>query len=66
MENFGPNMVSVLLTLGEWWWYITRAYVPPNDVPAVHKVEQALVVKPKRAETISLGDLNVRLGDPRN
>ena len=39
---FGPNVVSFLLILGERRWYIVGAYVPPNDVPAMNLVEQAL------------------------
>ena len=42
MVSFGPNVVSFLLTLGARRWYFVGAYVPPNDVPDVHRVEQAL------------------------
>ena len=42
MEYFGPNVVSLLLMLGEHRSYVVGAYVPPNDFPKVHWVELAL------------------------
>ena len=42
------------------------AYMPPNDMPAVYQVDQALAAKPPEIETILMGDLNARLEDPRN
>ena len=66
MENFGPNMVNFLLMLGARRWYIIRAFVLLNNMPAMHWVEQVLVEKPEGAETIFLEDLNVRLGEPCN
>ena len=63
---FGPNVVTFLLMLGERRWYVVGAYVPPNYVPAVHRMEQALRAAPKRAEMVLMGDLNARLGYPRD
>ena len=45
-------------------WYFVGAYVPPNDVPSVHCVDQALIVVPKGLEMTLMGDPNARLGDP--
>ena len=59
--NFGPNVASFLLIPGSQRWYVVRAYVPPNDAPAVHCIEQALEESPKGMELILLGYLNVRL-----
>ena len=47
-------------------WYVFKVYVLPNDVPAVHWVEQALAAKPKGLETIFMGDLNSHLRNPCN
>ena len=69
MENtasFGPNVVSFLLILGARQWYIVGAYMPPNDGPRMHCVEQALQAVPKGLELILMGSLNARLGDPRD
>ena len=60
--KYGPNVVGFLLTSGGCSWYVLESYVTPNDVSAVHWVEQVLVVKPKGVDTIFLGDLNARLG----
>ena len=65
-DILGPNMVSFLLTSGERRWYVVGVYMPPNDVPDVHCVEQALQAAPKRLEMILMGDLNARLGKPRD
>ena len=64
--NFVPNMVSLLLTSGARRWYVVWAYVPPNNGPAVHCVEQALKSAPKGVEVILLGDNNVWMIDPRD
>ena len=63
MENFGRNVVSFMLTFMAQRWYVVGVYVPPNNVPAVHRVDQALVTKTKGLETILVGYLNVRLGE---
>ena len=44
--NFGPNVES------------SGAYVPPNDAPYVHHMEQALEAASKVMEEILIGDLN--------
>ena len=64
MASFGPNVVSFILTPGARQWYVVGSYVPPNGVPAVHHVEQALRVTPKGVEMVLMGDLNVQLGNP--
>ena len=38
--------------------------MPPNNVPSVNCVEQALREAQKGLEMILMGDLNARLGDP--
>ena len=38
VENFGPNVVIFLLMLGAWRCYVLGAYMPPNDVPVVHRM----------------------------
>ena len=39
--------------------------MPPHDVPAVHHIKQVLEMVPKGMEVILLGDLNIRLREPR-
>ena len=64
--NFGPNVASFFLTSGPCRWYVFRVYVPPNDAPTVHRIKQALEEAPKGMEVILLGDLSVRLREPRD
>ena len=61
ISNYGPNVVSFLLTTGRRRWYVVGAYVPPNDASTIAHVEQALGKVAKGVEFIILGDLNVRL-----
>ena len=63
---FFPNVVSFLLTSGARQWYVVGAYVSPNNVPTLHRVEQALRLAPKGFKLILVGELNARLGDPRD
>ena len=66
MENtasFSPSVVSLLLTSGARRCYVVDAYVPPNDRPIVHRMEQALKAAPMGLELILMGDLNARLGN---
>ena len=65
-DSFGPNVVSFLLTLGARRWYIVGAYVPPNNRPSVHRVEQALQAAPAGLELILMGDLNAHLYNPHD
>ena len=64
MSIFVPNVVSFLLTLRARRLYVVGAYVPPNDRPKVHRVEQALQAAPTGLYLILMGDLNARLDEP--
>ena len=55
--NFGPNMERFLLTLGSRIWYVVGVYVPPDDAPAVCRIEQVFEVDQKGMEVILLGDI---------
>ena len=64
--RFGPSVGSFLITSGARKRYIIGAYGPPNDVPTVHHIEQVLRAETKGLYMILVGDLNARLGDPRD
>ena len=66
MVNFDPNVVGFLITVGAIQWYVVGSYVLPNDVPAVHHVEQALEAASKGLQIILMRDLNVQLKTPRD
>ena len=62
--SFGPNVMSFLLMSGARLWYIVGSYVPPNNVPDVHRVEHGVIALPKLVYMILMEDLNAQLGDP--
>ena len=43
-------------------WYIVGCYLVPGDGTTIRDVEAALVEKPRGAEMIVAGDLNMELG----
>ena len=61
MVNFGPNVVSFLEILGVRGCYVVRTYVTPNNMPAVHQMNQALSKNTKGIVNIFMGDLNASL-----
>ena len=50
-----PNVVSFLLTLEARWFYVVGAYMPPNNGPGVHRMEQSLRSAPKGLDIILMG-----------
>ena len=59
-------MVSFLIVAGARQWYDVGAYVPPNNVPAVHHAEQELKLVPNGLQIILMGGLNLQLRKPRD
>ena len=57
-------MVSFTVTLVWKGWYIVGAYVPPNNLPAVHKITHALACGPEGVRKMLVGDLNTCLAHP--
>ena len=64
--NFSRDVARLLMALWLRRWYIFGAYLPPNNAPAVHHMEQALSAAPKRMEVILIRDLNARFPEPQN
>ena len=62
--SFGSNVVSFLLNSGTVKWYVVGSYVTPNNVLAIHRVEQALIAARKGLDMVLMGDMDARLGDP--
>ena len=59
--NYGPNVVSFVLNIGQQRWYVVSAYVPSNDAPTDARVEQALGQAGNRVEVTLLGYLSVSI-----
>ena len=54
------------MTTGWRRWYVVEAYVQPSNTPIVAHVEQEIGQAKKLVEGILLGELNVRLQEPRD
>ena len=65
MRSFEPNVISFTVTSGRKIWYIVGAYVPPNDLLAVHPVTYALEYGTEGMGKMLVGDLNACLVNPR-
>ena len=65
IANYGPSVVTSVLTTGWRIWYVVGAYVTLNDAPTIAHVEEALIQASKGVDIILLRDLKVRLQEPR-
>ena len=54
IANYGPNVLSFVLTTGRRRWYVVEAYVPPNNAPTIPCVDEALGQAAKGEEIIFL------------
>ena len=54
-DKICPKRGNIFLTSGLRRWYIFGAYVPLNDAPGVHSIENSLEAAPKGMEVILLG-----------
>ena len=60
-RSFGLNKISFIVTSGQKCWYVVRAYVPPNNIHAVHQITHALEYGPERVGKLLVGDRNACL-----
>ena len=61
VQKFGPNVVGFQLATGERRWYIVGCYLAPDDTSTIERVVEAIRERPKGAELLVAGDLNVNL-----
>ena len=64
MQKFGPNVIRFQLETGERRWYIVGCYLAPDDTLTIERVVDALRERPKGAELLVTGDLNMNLVAP--
>ena len=64
VQQFGPNGIRFQLATGEWRWYIVGCYLAPGDTLAIERVVKALRERPKGAELLMAGDLNINFAAP--
>ena len=49
---------------GAHQWYIVGCYLAPNDTLTIERVVEALRERPKGAELLVVGDLNINFAEP--
>ena len=59
-------MVSFIITSRQKRWYSVGAYMPPNDLPTIKLIRQALECGPKGMGNLLVGNLNACLENPRD
>ena len=59
VQQFGPNVIRFQLATGARQWYIVGCYLAPNDTLMIERVFEALRERPKAAELLIAGDLNI-------
>ena len=61
VQQFGPNVVSFQLKIGERRRYIMGCYLAPDNTSTIESVVTALKARPRGAELLVVGDFNVKL-----
>ena len=64
MQQFGPNVIGFQLATGARQWYIVGCYLAPNDTLKIERVVEALRERPKGAELLVVGYLNINFAPP--
>ena len=66
VRQFGPNVLSFHLAMGERRWYIIGCYLAPEDTSTIERVVAALKERSKGTKLVVVGDLNTVLDEPEN
>ena len=61
VQKFGQNVIGFQLATGARRWYIVGCYLAPDDTSTIERVVEAIRERPKGAELLVAGDLNVNL-----
>ena len=64
VQQFGPNVIGFQLATGARKWYIVGCYLAPNDTSTIERAVKALRERPKGAELLVVGDLNINFAEP--
>ena len=64
VQKFGPNVIGFQLATGARQWYIVGCYLAPDDTLTIERFVKALRERPKGAELLVAGDLNINLAAP--
>ena len=61
VQKFGPNVIGFHLATGVRQWYIVGCYLAPDDTSTIERVVEGLRERPKGAELLVKGDLNINI-----
>ena len=64
VQQFGLNVIGFQLATGVRRWYIVGCYLAPDDTSTIERVVEALRERPKGAELLVTGDLNINFAEP--
>ena len=64
VQQFGPNVKGFQLATGARRWYIVGCYLAPDNTSKIERVVEALRERPKGAELLVAGDLNINFAAP--
>ena len=64
MQQFGQNIIGFQLSTGARRWYIVGCYLAPDDTSTIERVVKALRKRPKVAELLVAGNLNINFAAP--
>ena len=64
VQQFGPNVIRFQLATGARRWYIVGCYIAPDDTSTIERVVETLRERPKGAELLVAGDLNINFAVP--
>ena len=62
--RFGPNVIGFQLATGERRRYVVGCYLAPDNTLTIERVVEALMERPKGAELLVAGDLNINFAAP--
>ena len=64
VQQFGPNVIGFQLVTGARRWCIVGCYLAPDDTSTIERFVEALRERPKEAELLVEGDLNINFAAP--
>ena len=66
VRNFGPNVVSFMITSGRKCWHGVGTYVIPKYLPTTNWIRKSLECGPKGMSKLLVGNLNTCLENTRD
>ena len=64
MQNWGPNMNSLHLMMGNVRFYVIGCFIPPFDLETLMDIGKSWRVCPTGAHPIVVGNLNINFHSP--